>query len=358
MQARRHATGGRLRRRGIAVVAGVAAMTLVGAGTASAAGHDWWKRGDRGAHAGRTGHRPPGHTPTGAPATAPSADPTTTPADPTPTAPAPTTPAPAPTAPDGTAAPGSPPAGPVGYTLPPANAGLDYQIGDPYTPPSGVQVVARDRGATPAAGRYNLCYVNGFQTQPDDEDWWRSTHDDLLLKRDGRYVTDADWGETLLDISTPAKREALAAIVAQWIDECAAKGFQAVEADNLDTWTRSHGLLTMEHAVAFATLLAAHAHAKGLAIGQKNALDLSSAGRTQVGFDFVVAEECADYELRPGTPECQGYIDVYGDQVFVIEYDDEHFELACERFGSRLSIVRRDVDVTAPGSRTYIFKSC
>ena len=42
-------------------------------------------------------------------------------------------------------------------TTPPVHAGFDYQIGGPYTPPAGVQVVSRDHDASPAAGLYNIC---------------------------------------------------------------------------------------------------------------------------------------------------------------------------------------------------------
>ena len=70
----------------------------------------------------------------------------------------------------------------VAFTLPPVNAKFDYQIGGPYTPPSGVQVVSRDRTAAPAAGLYNICYINAFQVQPDEVTWWQQNHDDLLLQ--------------------------------------------------------------------------------------------------------------------------------------------------------------------------------
>jgi hypothetical protein len=254
------------------------------------------------------------------------------------------------------AAPAAAPA--ATWAPPPANAGVDYQIGEPYRPPAGVRVVSRDHDVSPAAGLYNICYVNGFQTQTEAASWWRTNHNDLLLHHNGKEVKDPDWNEIFLDITTAAKRDALAGIVGGWIDQCAAKGFQAVEVDNLDTYTRSNGLLTSSQALAYAKLLAAHAHAKGLAIAQKNTVELSSAGRSTVGFDFAVAEECANYELRPGVPECQGYIDAYGDHVIVIEYDTTHFRQACSRYGAKLSIVRRDRDVSAPGSSTYAFGIC
>src|SRR5262247_2141813 len=66
-------------------------------------------------------------------------------------------------------------------TLPPENAGLDYQLGGAYPPPSGVQIVSRDRTASPAAGLYSICYVNGFQIQPGEAASWMKDHADLIL---------------------------------------------------------------------------------------------------------------------------------------------------------------------------------
>lgn len=237
-------------------------------------------------------------------------------------------------------------------SLPPANAQFDYQIGAAYPPPAGVRVVSRDRQASPAAGLYNICYVNAFQTQSDEIDWWQQYHDNLLLRdRNGEYVIDGEWGENLLDISTAAKRSAIASILNGWIDGCAASGFNAVEPDNQDTFDRSDGLLTQNQALALISLIAPHAHADGLAIAQKNTTSFGSAGQ-RAGLDFAVAEECQDYD------ECGDYTSVYGNHVIVIEYTKAPFKKACKKYGSSLTIVLRDVLVTAPGSKTYQYSAC
>ena len=239
------------------------------------------------------------------------------------------------------------------WAPPPANASFDYQIGGAYKPASGVTVVSRDHEASPAAGLYNICYVNAFQTQPDAASWWKSNHPDLLLRDSkGNLIIDQEWDEILLDYSTAAKRSALTAIVGGWIDGCASKGFRGLEPDNLDSYTRSKNLLTESQAVAYAASLTSYAHGKGLAVGQKNTADLSTAKARQAGFDFAVAEECADYD------ECGNYTATYGNNVIVIEYDQSQYTKACRSYGSTLSIVLRDLDVSAPGSGSYVFKSC
>src|ERR1700712_2681170 len=76
-------------------------------------------------------------------------------------------------------------------TLPPVNGQFDYQIGGSYTPASGVQIVDRDNSASPAAGLYNICYINAFQTQSEDESFWKDENSDLLLKKSNGDVRSA-----------------------------------------------------------------------------------------------------------------------------------------------------------------------
>lgn len=238
-----------------------------------------------------------------------------------------------------------------GFELPTANAKWDYQIGEAYKPRPGVEVVSRDREAKPFAGGYTFCYVNAFQTQPGEVKWWKKNHDNLLLKKNGKYVVDGFWGEILLDTSTAHKRAQLTKVVGKWIGGCADDGFQAVEPDNLDSWTRSKGQLTKDAAFKYTELLANRAHDEGLAIAQKNAAGQTELGQ-ESGLDFAVAEECGRWR------ECDRYIDTYGDQVYVIEYRKQDFRYSCNHWGDKLSIVYRNLMVTAPGSKKYVYKSC
>ena len=240
--------------------------------------------------------------------------------------------------------------------LPPAGARADYQLGGAYRLPTGVRIVSRDRTDAPSRGAYNICYLNAFQTQPQETAWWRARHPSLLLHTaDGREVHDPGWpGEVLFDVSTASKRSLLASIVGHWIDGCAAKGFAAIEPDNLDSWTRSHGLLRSSQAVAFARLLVARAHLRGLAIAQKNTSELAPQGR-RIGFDFAVAEECQVYA------ECGAFIAAYGREVIEIEYSDNGrsaFTAACAARAGRVSIVYRDRQLTMPGDPAYVYAAC
>lgn len=247
---------------------------------------------------------------------------------------------------------------------PPANAPFDYQIGGDYPLPPGVEVVARDWFSGRPAPRpaYSTCYVNAFQTQaderganrPDERSSWPRQ---LVLSRLG---DDPKWGgEYLVDISTASKRRRAARWVGQMIAGCARKGYDAVEYDNLDSWTRFDGTplarrvpFGKREALAYAKLLAKRAHALDLAVAQKNTADVKVRQARRVGFDFAIVEECARYA------ECQRYRRVYGNKVIAIEYRRGDFRRACRTVGEQISVVLRDRGVGTPGSRSYVYDSC
>ncbi len=232
---------------------------------------------------------------------------------------------------------------PAGPALPPTGVDWDYQLGGDREVPDHVGIVARDRTSDPIEGVYNICYVNGFQTQPGAKKFWRD-HWRLVLKKDGRPVVDGAWGEWLLDLRTPAKRRALARIVGGWTAGCADDGYDAVEYDNLDSFTRSRGLLTPRQAAAYAERLVDRAHDEGLAAAQKNRAGWDG---TTVGYDFAIAEECAQWH------ECGAYVDVYGPAVLAVEYHRKPFRRACGAWSDTIAVVRRDVQLKADGTRRW-----
>ncbi|MEU8825657.1 endo alpha-1,4 polygalactosaminidase [Streptomyces sp. NPDC048636] len=247
------------------------------------------------------------------------------------------------------------------FTPPPVNADFDYQINGGYTPPPGVTVVSRDWKDSPAQGLYNICYVNAFQTQKIGEVDGPADWDQNLLLKDanGETVIDEAWREAILDITTDAKRQAIANKINGQIDTCASKGFNALELDNFDTYSRDvvAGKITEDDAQAFMRLLSSYGHSKGLAVGQKNTVELAP-NRVANGLDFAVAEECGD----PSWNECGKYISAFGNNVIMIEYTDAGMANACQ-YADRVSVVQRDVAVLKPGEtdedgNTYVRKTC
>ncbi|MGI6878314.1 endo alpha-1,4 polygalactosaminidase [Microbacterium sp. gxy059] len=241
--------------------------------------------------------------------------------------------------------------------LPPAEGVFDYQLGGAYDEVGGepIDVVVRDAAADPLADAYSVCYVNGFQTQPGDDAWPEEV---LLRDADGSVVVDPDWpDERVLDPSTAEQRRAILEILAPIIEGCASGGFDAVEIDNLDTWTRFDAI-DEEGARELARAYVDVAHEAGLAVAQKNAAEIAEVARDELGFDFAVTEECAAWG------ECGAYADAYGDRVLQIEYPEAldeagmTFADACEAPGRAPLAILRDRDLVPVGSPGHLREAC
>jgi len=148
-------------------------------------------------------------------------------------------------------------------------------------------------------------------------------------------------GEKWLDIR---RIDLLAPIMRARLDLCAAKGFDAVEPDNMEVLGDDTGFpLTYEDQLRYALWLAEEAHKRGLAIGQKNASD-ATEDLVDI-FDFAILED-AFYD--DWAQEMKPYTDA-GKAVFAAEYTDlpGDFEEACRqaqklRFSAILK--HRDLD--------------
>ena len=243
------------------------------------------------------------------------------------------------------------------YRSLPTGVGVDYQLGGGYAPADGVEIVARDSTDSAAEGLYSICYVNAFQTQPQEADLWLSERAELLLRdTNGDPVVDPGWpDEMILDISTTGNRVAIADVFGDTIAGCASDGFDAVEFDNLDAWTRTGGALSEQNSIEMATALVDIAHAEGLAAGQKNSAELGERGRDEIGFDFAVTEECAQFD------ECDVFRNVYKGAVIDIEYTDaldRPFSEICDDPATPDMTVLRDRDLQTPDSPEYVFERC
>jgi hypothetical protein len=169
-------------------------------------------------------------------------------------------------------------------------------------------------------------------------------------------VSDPGWpDEVLLDTRSAGTRATIARVLGADVTRCADRGFDAVEFDNLDSWTRSGGRLTRTGNTALAALLVETAHRAGLAAGQKNTPQLGSAGRTRIGFDFVVAEECVQYD------ECGAYTAAYGDRVLDVEYADtleRDWSAVCALPDRPRMTILRDRDLVPAGDPGHVFRHC
>lgn len=247
--------------------------------------------------------------------------------------------------------------------LPPTSGVFDYQLGGPadHVEQDGasaqLDVVVRDAREEPLEGAYSICYVNGFQTQPEDAEFWHD-HPDLLLWDGDEPATDPGWpGELILDPSTADQRAGILDVLGPVIDGCADDGFDAVEVDNLDTWTRFDAI-DEDGARELAGAYADRAHAAGLAIAQKNSAEISASAHQELGFDFAIAEECGALD------ECGDYQEVYGEHVLQVEYPAplEHagvdFDEVCTLPDRAPLTILRDRDLLPSGTQGHLYRGC
>jgi hypothetical protein len=165
-----------------------------------------------------------------------------------------------------------------------------------------------------AAGDHAVCYIDVGTAENFRPDY-ASFPAALLGKTNGwpgeRWVNTSPSGP---DYST------LQSIMTARFAMCAAKGFDAVEPDNIDGSENSTGFaLSTADSVGYARWFAAAVHALGMSVAQKNFVDQSAA---LVGsFDFALDEQCAQYS------EC-GALAPYpaaGKAVFEAEYKASNF---------------------------------
>jgi endo-alpha-1,4-polygalactosaminidase (GH114 family) len=159
-----------------------------------------------------------------------------------------------------------------------------------------------------AKGRRVICYmsVGSYEDWRPDKDQFPA--DVLGNDYDG-------WkGEKWLDIRQIDK---LAPIMLARLDLCKAKGFDAVEPDNMEIHTNNTGFpISYDDQLKYALWFAEEAHKRGLAIGIKNASD--QVEDLVEHFDFAITEDAIYYgwaeKMKP-------FIDA-GKPVFNAEYTD------------------------------------
>lgn len=170
-----------------------------------------------------------------------------------------------------------------------------------------------------AKGRKVICYMSVGSYED-----WRPDKDQFPAEVLGKDYE--GWaGERWLDIR---RIDLLAPIMLARLDLCKAKGFDAVEPDNMEIYTNDTGFpLTFDDQLKYALWLAEESHKRGLAIGQKNASD-QVADLVNV-YDFSITE---DYFFYNEAESMLPYINA-GKPVFAAEYTDlpGDFKVFCEK---------------------------
>jgi endo-alpha-1,4-polygalactosaminidase (GH114 family) len=187
-----------------------------------------------------------------------------------------------------------------------------------------------------ARGAMLICYISVGSY----EDWRPDANQFPGTVIGNRY---GGWsGERWLDIR---RIDLLSPVMCTRLDLCAEKRFDGVEPDNIDIYGNKSGFdISYREQLAYLHWLADEAHARGLAIGLKNAPDMVSD--SSIFLDFAITEDAYYYD----------WIDAMlifldeGKPVFAAEYSDTsvHFGTACQRAKrTGVSLILKDRDLTA-----------
>ena len=134
-------------------------------------------------------------------------------------------------------------------------------------------------------GRVVVCYV--------DAGTWENFRPDADDFPDSVKGRSNGWpGERWLDIRA---LDVLGPILRARVEKCDAKGFDAIEYDNVDGYANNTGFpLTAANQLRFNVWLANLAHRHGLSVALKN--DLGQIGKLLPYFDFALDEQCFQYD--------------------------------------------------------------
>jgi hypothetical protein len=160
-----------------------------------------------------------------------------------------------------------------------------------------------------AKGSHVVCYINAGAYED-----WRPDANSFPTSIIGKgYI---GWpGEKWLDIR---RLNVVKTIMDTRLDSCKAKGFDAIEPDNVHAYEEDTGFpLTADDQLRYNTYLAQAAHERGLSIGLKNDLDQTASLVTI--YDWELNEQCFEnHECDKLQPFSKA-----GKAVFNVEYNLE-----------------------------------
>ncbi len=192
---------------------------------------------------------------------------------------------------------------------------------------------ASDVAAVRARGAHAVCYMSAGTYEGGRPDASSFPSAVLGSTMDG-------WpNERWLDIR---RIDVIGPIMERRLDLCKAKGFSAVEADNVDGYSNKTGFpLTGADQLAYNRFLSSAAHARGLGIGLKN--DLAQVPALEPSFDFAINEECFAFS------ECR-LLDPFlhaGKAVFNAEYDVSTSSFCPEARSRGIMAMRKNLSLDA-----------
>jgi hypothetical protein len=181
--------------------------------------------------------------------------------------------------------------------------------------------------------RWAICYLDAGTYEnwrPDASDFPKS----VLGKSNG-------WpGERWLDIR---QIPLLKPIISARLDQCAVKGFDGVEFDNVDGYQNKTGFpLTAAQQLKYNVWLANQAHLRGLSAALKN--DLDQVHPLVRYFDYALDEQCFQYK------ECGKLLPFInaGKAVFEVEYHLDTAAFCPKAIKLGFNALKKNLELDAP----------
>jgi hypothetical protein len=208
---------------------------------------------------------------------------------------------------------------------------LNLNVNVPIYDIDGAGTTAAQVAALHRRGRRAICYVNvgAYENFRSDKSRFRAA---VLGK-----PLDGWAGERWLDIR---RIDLLAPIMSARFANCRAKGFDAVEPDNVDGYANNTGFrLTAAHQLRYNRWIAALAHSKGMSVALKN--DLGQVRALVPYFDFAVNEQCVEFD------ECETLLPFIraGKAVLHVEYGLSKAQFCAKTRVLGFSSMRKPLDL-------------
>ena len=220
-----------------------------------------------------------------------------------------------------------PPAAAAGYWVPSPTETFQWNLAEPIEPTADAEIYDIDAfeneasvvAALHAQGRHVVCYMDAGsweEWRPDAGEFPAS-----VLGKKYAGFSDEKW----LDIR---QLSILEPIMTKRLEMCKAKGFEGVEADNVEGWENTTGFpLTAAEQLTYNEWLANEAHSLGLSIALKN--DVEQTKELEPYFDWDLTEECAGRVLEKGPLNECSYLKPFTEAhkaVWSVEYNDFKLE--------------------------------
>jgi hypothetical protein len=236
-------------------------------------------------------------------------------------------------------------------TVTTANILLSGQAGQVVYDIDGQNATAADVAAIHAAGAVAICYVDVGSLEQGRPDYAQFPASVIGPAVQG-------WpGENWLLVTAANQPVILPLMQARFENWCLAKGFDAIEPDNLDAWTNISNVTEADN-LTYDLAIGQLAHALPISIGLKNIatdLDASQLPMFVAAFDWALNEQCFQYQ------ECDAYTGAgsflpSGKAVFDVEYSTTP---DCTQAGSwQMNAQETDLDLVGVMDPGYAYEPC